>query len=618
MRKKGRMELHGGRVLALWGGLLLCAWSPGVSAQEACEVLVWAEEFDGTGLDFNRWEVQTGTGAQFGLNGWGNNELQYYTGLPDNLEVSAGMLRITARDVGFGNMDYTSARIRSAGMAAFAAGRIEARIRVPKGQGIWPAFWMLPEENHFGGWAVSGEIDIMEVVGHEPWRAHGTIHHGGSYPCNSFTGQSIDGPDLSLDFHLYAIEWEENEIRWYLDGVQYAVQTPQTTGRFWPFIRPFHFLLNVAVGGNWPGSPDGSTVFPQTMEVDYVRVYQSEELGTVTGRRVVQAGAEAQAYRASDWPGATYVWSVTGGTLVWGQGTPEVAVQWDGGGADGSVVCEATSGDCSAVWSVPVQVVQPEDGDCVWDLARFEAAQPDAASWSCGSGSISVVNNTNITPFNPSARCLQYVRSGDPADRVSFATDAVSDASTFSNGALVWAVDVFTNAPIGTEIRLALERQGLAQPTTNTGRHSLYTAETTAQYAWQTLFFSYLGSPDPNLAPGVINQVTLIPDPGGPWVTSYFFDNLRMVDAACVPVGVAEPWDAPQVQAPCRAWVAEAGMLACDCPSPAPSAWVMYDTQGRQIAQGKSPSGYSVHPLDARGPVFLRWEQGATTTLWLP
>ena len=612
------MKKQGGWTRAFLGGLLLWGGQLSALAQGGCEVLVWAEEFDGAGLNFNHWEVQTGTGAQFGLNGWGNNELQYYTGLPDNLEVSDGLLRIAARDVGFGNMDYTSARIRSAGLVAFAAGRIEARVRVPKGQGIWPAFWMLPEENRFGGWAVSGEIDIMEVVGHEPWRAHGTIHHGGSYPCNSFTGQSIDGPDLSLDFHLYTIEWEENEIRWYLDGVQYAVQTPQTTGRFWPFIRPFHLLLNVAVGGNWPGSPDGSTVFPQTMEVDYVRVYQSEQLGMVTGRRVVQAGAEAEAYQATAWPGATYTWSVTGGTVVWGEGTSEIAVQWDGGVASGSVVCTATSGDCSASWSVPVQVILPDDGVCTWQMAGFEAAVPDAASWSCGAGSISVVNNTNITPFNPSARCLQYVRSGDPADRVSFATDAVSDATAFSSGSLVAAIDVFTNAPIGTEIRLALERQGLAQPTTNTGRHSLYTAETTAQYAWQTLYFTYLGSPDPNLASTAINQVTLIPDPGGPWVTSYFFDNLRIVDAACVPVGVAEPGDASQAATPCRAWVQEAGLLACDCPSAAAGTWVMYDIQGRQVAQGTAPAGYSVHPLDVRGPVFLRWAQGAATTLWMP
>ena len=607
-------------VLGALGGVVLGGGVPGgmaLHAQSDCAVLVWSEEFEGNALDLSRWEIQTGTGAQYGLNGWGNNELQYYTGLPDNLSVGDGALRITARNQGFGEMDYTSARIRTAGMAAFATGRIEARIRVPKGQGIWPAFWMLPEENRFGGWAVSGELDIMEVVGHEPWRAHGTIHHGGSYPCNSFTGQSIDGPDLSEDFHVYAVEWEEDEIRWFLDDIQYAVQTPQTTGRFWPFVRPFHLLLNVAVGGNWPGSPDGSTVFPQTMEVDYVRVYQSEQWGMVTGRRSVQGGSLLETYRAPEFPEGTYVWSVDGGTLVSGQGTPAIEVRWDLGVAEGSVVCTATGAECSAQWSVPVQVMLPDDGDCIWEVARFEAGQPDAAAWSCGAGAISVVTNTNATPFNPSARCLQYVRSGDPADRVSFATDAISDATAFSTGALVWAVDVFTNAPVGTEIRLALEKQGVATPTGNAGRHSHYTSTTTGQYAWGTLFFSYLGSPDAGMAPGTVNQVTLVPDPGGPWVTSYFFDNLRVVDAACVPVGVQEPTAAAPA-APCRVWVAAPGLLAFDCVDTGPMAWELRDLQGRLVQRGQAVPGTSHAAVGARGPLVIRWETGSVSTLWMP
>lgn len=169
--------------------------------------------------------------------------------------------------------------MRTANRGDWTYGRVEVRAKLPRGQGIWPASWMLPTDWVYGGWAASGEIDIMELVGHEPDRVHGTLHHGGEWPDNVFTGDSynIDGADFSEDFHVFELEWEHGEIRWYVDGEWYQTQ------RSWssdsgvypaPFDRRFHLLLNVAVGGNWPGSPDGSTVVPQTMEIDWVRVYE--------------------------------------------------------------------------------------------------------------------------------------------------------------------------------------------------------------------------------------------------------------------------------------------------------------------------------------------------------
>jgi len=158
-------------------------------------------------------------------------------------------------------------------------GRIEMRAKLPFGQGLWPAFWMLPTDNVYGGWAASGEVDIMELVGHEPNKSHGTLHYGGAWPNNRSSSNSYTLPakNFSDDFHLFAVEWKAGEMRWYVDDLHYQTQTSwwSTGGPFpAPFDQRFHILLNVAVGGNWPGNPDASTIFPQTMQVDYVRVYQ--------------------------------------------------------------------------------------------------------------------------------------------------------------------------------------------------------------------------------------------------------------------------------------------------------------------------------------------------------
>lgn len=239
--------------------------------------LVWSDEFDGGALDTNRWEVQTGTGCP-SLCGWGNNELQFYR--PQNLSVSGGTLRITARQESFAGSAYTSGRLRTRGMGDWTYGRFEVRAKLPEGQGIWPAIWMLPSADAYGGWAASGEIDIIELVGHQPNKIHGTLHYGGPAPGNASSGTSYTLPsgNFSDAFHTFAVEWDPFQIRWYVDGAQYASQ-----GSWWssggpypaPFDQPFHLLLNVAVGGDWPGSPDGTTSFPQVMEVDYVRVYQA-------------------------------------------------------------------------------------------------------------------------------------------------------------------------------------------------------------------------------------------------------------------------------------------------------------------------------------------------------
>lgn len=243
--------------------------------------LVWADEFDGAQLDPESWYFEEGDGSQYGIPGWGNNELEWY--LPNSAQLENGMLVITAREESSNGKNYTSARINTRDRFAFRYGRIEARIRLPGGQGIWPAFWLLPQDDVYGTWAASGEIDIMEAINLGASggnTVHGTLHYGGEWPNNVSSGSGYEvATDATADFHVYALEWDASEMRWYVDDVLYAMQNNwSTAGALFPapFDERFYILLNVAVGGNWPGEPDAATVFPATMEVDWVRVYSGE------------------------------------------------------------------------------------------------------------------------------------------------------------------------------------------------------------------------------------------------------------------------------------------------------------------------------------------------------
>ncbi|WKB53322.1 RICIN domain-containing protein [Eleftheria terrae] len=241
--------------------------------------LVWRDEFDGNALDGAKWGFEVNGG------GGGNNELQYYTDRPQNAYVGNGVLTLQALKERYcstdGCRDYTSARLRTLGKGDWLFGRMEVRARLPRGQGLWPAIWMLPTDWVYGGWAASGEIDIMEAVNTDAAGGntiYGSIHYGAPWPGNQHKTVGYTPPgSVSGGFHTYAVEWEPRQIRWYVDGVHYATQTEWwSSGGAYPapFDRRFHLILNVAVGGNWPGAPNGATTFPQKMEVDFVRVYQ--------------------------------------------------------------------------------------------------------------------------------------------------------------------------------------------------------------------------------------------------------------------------------------------------------------------------------------------------------
>lgn len=242
--------------------------------------LIWSDEFDSSDVSLSKWEIQIGDGTLYGLPpGWGNNELQYYTNRPENINVNNGILIITADQESYMGYNYTSARMRTMNQGDWTYGRFEMRAKLPFGQGLWPAFWMMPTDAVYGGWAASGEIDIMELLGQEPSKVYGTLHHGGSWPNNIQTrGEYLLTVGTFADtFHVFSLEWEPGEIRWYVDGIHYLTQTSWwTTGGPFPapFDERFHIILNLAVGGNWPGPPGPGTTFPQRMEVDYIRVFQ--------------------------------------------------------------------------------------------------------------------------------------------------------------------------------------------------------------------------------------------------------------------------------------------------------------------------------------------------------
>ena len=244
--------------------------------------LVWSDEFDGNTLDATKWTPQLGDGCP-DLCGWGNNELQWYT--DRNHTVANGFLTIEAKQEPTGNKNYSSSRLRSINKGDWTYGRFEIRAKLPIGKGLWPAIWMLPTDpSIYGVWAASGEIDIMELVGDKPEEIFGTIHYGGSFPANTFASNvfELDSGTFNDDFHEFAIEWTEGNIKWFVDGEQYAsINNWNSTGGPFPapFDVDFHLLLNVAVGGNLPGSPDASTSFPQTMVIDYVRVYENTDAG---------------------------------------------------------------------------------------------------------------------------------------------------------------------------------------------------------------------------------------------------------------------------------------------------------------------------------------------------
>lgn len=234
--------------------------------------LVKADEFDVDGApDPALWDYNIGTGE----NGWGNNELQFYTKRPENVIVEDGMLKITAIQEPFQGSAYTSARLLTKGLFETTYGRFEARMKMPWGRGLWPAFWLLGADDEINIWPECGEIDVMEYRGQEPTLVHGSVHGPGYSAADAVTKTyDLVNDRLDTDFHIFGIEWSPEKINFYVDDVLYSTITKDRVPGRWVYDHDFYLIINLAVGGSFVGSPNSETVFPQTLLVDYVRVYK--------------------------------------------------------------------------------------------------------------------------------------------------------------------------------------------------------------------------------------------------------------------------------------------------------------------------------------------------------
>ncbi len=344
----------------VWVIALLLFGQNEAAGQDEYTHLVWADEFEADGTpDPAKW------GFDIGGDGWGNNELQYYTNRTSNVVVEGGFLIITARKEAYSGNGYTSARITSRSKGDWLYGRIEIRAKLPEGTGTWPAIWMLPTDWAYGGWPASGEIDIMEHVGYNQGTVHGTIHtQAYNGMIGTQRGDEIYVSDVHTAFHVYAIEWEADSIYWYVDDERYFSYPNYGTGfERWPFDKRFHLLMNIAVGGNWGGQEGvDDSIFPQTLTVDYVRVYQKFQQQPVKGPVLVDGNQEGITYSVAEYPGAVYTWTFPAGVeLISGQGENIVVVNW--GEDPGTISVEQTYNTKSYTSSLEVEVVRIPESD---------------------------------------------------------------------------------------------------------------------------------------------------------------------------------------------------------------------------------------------------------------
>lgn len=484
-----------------------------------CPTLVWSDEFSGTSLDGAKWTAETGGG------GWGNGELQYYKAA--NATVSSGTLKITAKKERVQANNYTSARIKTYLKGDWTYGRFEARIKLPKGAGLWPAFWMMPTDSYYGTWPKSGEIDISELIGSKPTNSFGTLHYGTSSTDHQYKSSNfyLNSGTFADAFHTFAIEWQAGVIKWFVDDNLYQTLTAADISPYaWPFDKRFYIILNLAVGGTLGGTVD-NTIFPVAMEVDYVRVYAGNT-PTMSGKRVVLNQAQGETYTIADAPnGSTYIWTVpSGATIASGQGTNSIKVNWANTSSSGNVTCTVTS-SCSTS-TIAMNVYVEPVYNFGFSFVNFDAT--GQATYSRSDGAYSTVANPSPTGINTSALSGKYIRNSTVQyDYILYNTSAITNAADYKTKAKKFYLDVYTAAPIGTPIIIQLENGSTATATNYpTGRNSRYTAYTTKQNQWERLIFSWLDTPDPGTSDASVNHLLVLINSNTFTGDTYYIDNL--------------------------------------------------------------------------------------------
>ncbi|WP_281232954.1 family 16 glycosylhydrolase [Flavobacterium gelatinilyticum] len=514
---------------------ILFLFLPFLKVQAQCNTLIWADEFNGTTVDLTKWQSISGNGCP-SLCGFGNAEAQRYDPNQATIvkEGTNSYLNIEAKyqpSSQFPDQPYASSKLTTEGKYSLKYGRVEARMKLSNAQGAWPAFWMLPVG---GNWPYTGEIDIMEAKHRNPKSVDGTIHYdGGGY---QFTGRSYSSSvDLSADFHVYAVEWGPNIIKWFIDGNLFHTATPNTTvNGGWPFNdNNFYIILNLAVGSygtpytrvNGVGVEPIPADFPAKLQVDYVRVYDGSFKYAVTGDNKVYQNETSKTYSVNAIAGASYNWTVpAGASITSGQGTNAITVNWGTSGGDVSVTASVSGCTANtyklAVTTEPALPVEKVHEDFQTNRNVLYPVKTGVLT--------EAVANPSATGINTSALVGRYVRnSSELYDVLNIRNVTITNANDYVYGRKRLSFDIYTSAPVGTKISMQLENSNVTTATNYPlGRHSGFKATTTVQNKWETIEFEFEKIIDPNTSALTINNVVVLFESSSNSGATYYFDNL--------------------------------------------------------------------------------------------
>ncbi len=453
-------------------------------AQAQCYELVWSDEFNvGVQPDPAYWTYDLGTGNS----GWGNNEIQVYTNQSENVRIEDGRLILQALRQNGNN--WTSARVKSQGRYNFTYGRIEFRAKLPAGSGTWPALWMLGENITGVGWPACGEIDVMEHVGKDPGKVHSSLHTPSSFGA-TVNSRTKNVPDFSSDYHLYQAEWTPDGIIFSIDDQPFYTYNPASkTASTWPFNSPQFIIMNVAMGGNFGSDPQYETggqrngidpnLMSATMEVDYVRVYQTTANPQISGPDLVNPGETNLNYSVAPAVEGTYTWTVPdGATIVSGQGTAEVAVNWSDDPGTLSVTVEGACDTYERTFTVTTQAVPTGD---VFVLETFGDGTPDGWTPEAGSGNI-----INLTEQDDELRIDYDISNPGANPNVVLRFDQAVDVSATSE--LQLRVRTFNESGTVTLRADPFDRSGTIKNASPVFR--LEPIRDDGEWAWYTFDFS--------------------------------------------------------------------------------------------------------------------------------
>ena len=509
--------------------MLLLGRATGAWAQ--CEKLVWQDEFNGPTIDPTKWVREVRNDDQ------GTHQLDHATDRPENSYIEDGKLVLKIIKEEYTGAHYTSARLKTHTKLDTQYGRIEARVKGVYSQGNGFAFWMLGSDYESVTWPKCGEIDIFEQTGRLPSRNIGTAHYAGPDGRDAYSQGSVTLPNgrrWADEYHVMGIKWSPTAIEWYKDSpdsVYFKLDLTNPINGYRPFNRPFFIILSVGMGGDLSGLPDATTVSPMTASIDYVRVYKGDYSTFVSGDDKVYRGEQGKQYTvdAVDDGSNTYAWTVpAGATIVAGQGTKTITVDWGQNSAGGAVTVQVKSGCNSAAKpsSLNVTTEAPFVADKVFE--NFET--PPAFTYSTVAGTLTKgVPNPLVNSVNSSPKVGKFLRDATNAYNVVVMKNVdASPAGDFILGKRRILVDVYTDAAPGTHVSLNFEDSKVAQGGNYpTGRYATFDAVTTKQGQWETLEFAFTGSPYLYTTAAAVDQWVLFFAPNTHTGNVFYYDNLR-------------------------------------------------------------------------------------------